>query len=631
MTGEDRRLLEQARSAIVAGRGEEARRWLGPLLAGPSAPPEARLLELHARRLLGEGGIQEGLEALVAELEAGGPGEVPVLLEALRFKVIRAMAEEGHAEALQDLSRALDLDPDNPELHQARGALLAGRRRYAEARIHLEKAMPHRREDAHFWSSYGLVLQYLGEPSGAEDAFRRAMALDPGKVDPVMLLAQFLADSGRLLDAGPLLDRALELSPGMPAAVSGKLGTALYDPGRTPREVAGLHRAWTATLETRVQPLPDPPKDWDPDRPLTVAYLSPDFREHSCAHFIEPLLRAHDRTRHRFLLVHLAPSRDARTEVFEALADTWIEASALDDATLARRLREAGVDLLVDLAGHSGFNRLPLLALRPAPVQLEWLGYPFTTGLTRLEGRITDSLVDPPGSEALASEPLLRLDPCYLCWQPPEAGPAASPLPCLGGAPFTFGSFNHFAKLNAAVVETWSTILRRAAGSRLLLKGKGSQDPVLRERILEAFEAQGIRRGRVHLEGWSERPSTHLEHYRAVDLALDPFPYNGATTSLEALWMEVPFVALQGVHSLSRHGSMLLTQVGLPALIAPDPQAYVALAVALAGDPVRLASLRAGLRNSLLASPLCDAVGFARRMEALFRDQWRRACALRQG
>lgn len=621
--------LDRARQALVRGEAGPAEAELKAVLAADPEHPEARLLQLHAARLAGRLAATD-LDRLLADLEGGPPERAPLLLEALRFRIILALDTGRNPEALRDLLRAVQLDPANGELLQACGALLNEAGRFGEARTLLQRALAQRSGLADFWTSFGLALQGSGDRPGAEAAFRRAAALAPDSVQALLNLAQLLADAGRIPDTAPLLQRILQVQPGHTAAVSGLLMTGLYDPGRTPVELARQHRSWAGSLEARVAPAPFRPGDWDPGRRLTVAYLSADFREHSCAAFIEPLLAAHDRAAFRILLVPTVPQRDARTARFQALADGWIEPFALDDAALLERLRDEGVDLLVDLGGHSGYNRVALLARRPAPVQLEWLGYPFTTGFSRLEGRITDSRVDPPGSEGLASEPLLRLDPCYLCWQPPASGPIPAEAPSLGGAPFTFGSFNHFAKLNGAVIETWAAILRRTSGARLLLKGKGSQDPVLRERILDGFAAEGVPASRVLLEGWRADPGGHLGLYRGIDLAFDPFPYNGVTTTLEALWMGVPVVALAGVHSLSRQGFMLLSTLGLEELAAAGPGDYIATAAALARDPERLRRLRAGLRERLLASPLCDARGFARRMEALFREQWRNACARAQ-
>ncbi len=620
--------LARARQALAQGDPGPAGAELGTLLARDPEHLEARLLMLHTARLTGRD-VAADLDRLLEHLEARLPDSAPVLLEALRMRIIQALQAGRHPEALRDLQRAVELDPASGELLQACGALLNEAGRFAEARPLLERAQSQQAGQSAYWTSLALALQGTGERAGAEAAFRRAASLAPDSVPVLFNLARFLAEAGRIPDTAPLLDRILRVEPGNPAAVSGLLMTGLYDPGRTPAELARLHRAWAESLEAKVAPVPFRPLDWNPERRLTVAYLSADFREHSCAAFLEPLLGAHDRTRHRILLVTTVPQRDARTDRFQGLSDGWIEGFALDDAGLLERLRDEGVDVLVDLGGHSGYNRVSLLARRPAPVQVGWLGYPFTTGFSRLEGRVTDARVDPPGSEALGSEPLLRLDPCYLCWQPPADGPGpredSDP-----GAPFTFGSFNHFAKLNGAVIETWAAILRRAPGSRLLLKGRGSQDAVLRERILEGFSEQGVPAGRVLLEGWREDPAGHLGLYRSIDLALDPFPYNGVTTTVEALWMGVPVVALRGVHSLSRQGFMLLATVGLEELATGGPAEYVATAAALAADPQRLGRLRSGLRERLLASPLCDAAGFARRMEGLYREQWRKACARAQ-
>ncbi len=530
-------------------------------------------------------------------------------------------------EALALLLRHLESDSEAGELNQLAGTLLLGQHRFQESKVHLERALKARPEDAALWGAYGTLLQKLDDRPGAEAAFRRSVALDPGNITPILLLAQFLADAGRIPDTAPLLERVLQLSPGHPSAVSGLLATRLYDPTWAPEELAQFHRAWCESLESLVEPLSPPQLDWNPGRKLRIGYLSGDFRQHSCADFIEPLLRAHDRRQVHVLLYHSAPgSGDARTLLFQGLADGWAEVHGLDDAALAERIRQDKVDVLVDLSGHSAYNRLTVLAKQAAPVQLEWLGYPFTTGLTRLEGRITDSRVDPPGNEAFSSEPLLRLDPSYLCWQPSEILPDPTPAPSQRGAPFTFASFNHFAKLNEAVVQTWAALLRRTPGSRLLLKGKGSSDPVLRDKLLQGFEDEGVPGGRIEFSGFFTDPKAHFSLYRQVDLALDPFPYNGVTTTLEALWMGVPVLALQGRHSLARHGSAILGLLGLDSLIAQDPQEYVTKGASLASDPEGLRAVRTGLRARLAASPICDAPEFAQRMEALYRDLWTQAC-----
>ena len=546
-------------------------------------------------------------------------------------RIKQAFTAGDRAGAWESIRGGLALQPDDSDLHHWAGLLLAQERRFTEAGNHFRKAIEGRSGDPGLWSAFGMLLGELGDRAEAETALRRAVELDSGGSAALMLLAQFLADGGRIPETVPILERVLEISPGLPSAVSGVLAGRLYDPTRSPEEIAREARAWCTTLEDKVGVMASPARDWDPGRKLRVGYLSADFREHSCAPFIEPLLRAHDRRRVEVLLYHAAAMEDLRTVVFRGLADRWAEVHALDDAALAERFQADRVDVLVDLGGHTAFNRLTVLARRPAPVQVSWLGYPWTTGLTRMDGRITDSGVDPPGAEYLSSEPLLRIDPCYLCWQPPAQSPTPDDAPCLRGGPVTFGSFNHFAKLNPAVIEVWSTLMRRAPGSRILLKGKGSADGVLRDSLVRQFQAGGVSSARVEFLGWAGDSNAHLELYRQVDVALDPFPYNGVTTTLEAAWMGVPVVALRGPHSVSRHGAAILEVLGLEQFVAGTPKRYVEIASALAAEPERLQDLRTGLRDRLVQSPICDSGGFAARVEALFRRLWAGACARETG
>lgn len=543
----------------------------------------------------------------------------------------RAFATGDRAGAWDAIQVGLDLAFDDPDLNHWAGLLRAQERRLEEARGHLRKAVEGRPGDPGPWCSYGMLLGELGERAEAETALRRAVDLEGGGHAALMLLAQFLADGGRIPETVPILERVLELSPGLPSAVSGVLAGRLYDPTLAPEEIAREARAWCATLEAKVGVMPPGAQDWDPGRKLRVGYLSADFRGHSCAAFIEPLLRAHDRRTVEIHLYHATSVEDPRTAVFRSLADRWVEAHALDDSALAERFRSDRIDVLVDLGGHTAFNRLTVLVRRPAPVQVSWLGYPWTTGLTRMDGRITDSRVDPPGAEVLSSEPLLRIDPCYLCWQPPAQDPTPNAPPCLDGGPVTFGSFNHFAKLNPAVIEVWSALMRRSPGSRILLKGKGSADAFMRDVLVRQFKAGGVSSARIGFLDWAGDSGSHLECYRQIDVALDPFPYNGVTTTLEAAWMGIPVVALRGPHSVSRHGAAILDTLGLGELVAATPMTYVEIAADLAAEPERIQELRLGLRGRLVKSPLCDAPGFAVRMEALYRRQWAGVCARETG
>jgi protein O-GlcNAc transferase len=298
----------------------------------------------------------------------------------------------------------------------------------------------------------------------------------------------------------------------------------------------------------------------------------------------------------------------------------------MSDEALAERIRHDGIDILVDLVGHTAMNRLLVFARRPAPIQVTWLGYPNTTGLTAIDYRLVDAVTDPEGeADALASETLVRLPGGFLCYGGHGGAPAPGPAPCLATGTVTFGSFNSPPKLSAATLDAWAQVLARLPESRLLLKGKPFADAATRALYLGRLAERGVAPERVELAAWLP-DQAHLALYDRIDIALDPFPYNGTTTTCQALWMGVPVVALRGDRHASRVGASLLTQIGLTDLIADSVEAYVETAIALAGDPARLADLRHSLRPRMAASPLCDATGFARKIEQAYRTMWQRWC-----
>ena len=306
----------------------------------------------------------------------------------------------------------------------------------------------------------------------------------------------------------------------------------------------------------------------------------------------------------------------------------WISAAAPDDAALDRLIREHRIDILIELAGHSAGNRLPALRNKPAPIIVSAIGYANTTGLPSVDYRLIDSLTDPAGSESHATERLVRLDPCFLCYRPPAAPQVAIRS---GSNPIVFGSFNALPKLSPRTLRVWSELLRRVPNSSIILKAGGLQDPWARQILLAAFDAAGIGRERVELLSQTAGLDDHLALYSRVDIALDPFPYNGTTTTCEALWMGVPVVALSGDHHAARVGVTLLTAAGLPDLIADSEEHYVGIAAALASDRPRLESLRATLRPRMAASVLCDGPAYARRFERALRRIWREYCGVVKG
>jgi predicted O-linked N-acetylglucosamine transferase (SPINDLY family) len=356
-----------------------------------------------------------------------------------------------------------------------------------------------------------------------------------------------------------------------------------------------------------------------------VGYVSPDFINHAVARFIEPVLSDHDRSRFEVFCYSNAQTPDTVTARLRALSEHWRDTALLDDAQTAALIREDRIDLLVDLAGHTAGNQLLVFARKPAPVQITWIGYPNTTGMGAMDYRLTDAIADPPGlSEAFHREQLVRLPGPFSCYLPSAESPDVNPLPALSAGHVTFGSFNQFAKLTPAVVELWARLLRECPSAHLLLRARSLADNETASRLRETFARLGVDPGRLELDGSQLSVAAHQGCYHRVDLALDPFPYNGTTTTCEALWMGVPVIALAGRTHVARVGASLLTHLGTPEWIAQSPDDYIERCRALASDLPKLAAIRAGLRARFRASPLGDAKGFTRNLETTYATLWAR-------
>jgi len=347
--------------------------------------------------------------------------------------------------------------------------------------------------------------------------------------------------------------------------------------------------------------------------------VSPDFTHHAVAYFIEPILAAHDRTRVEVFCYANVRVPDATTARLRTLADHWRDIAQLDDDAAAACIRQDEIDLLVDLAGHTAHHRLQVFARRPAPVQATWIGYPNTTGLDAIDYRLTDEICDPPGqTETWHSEKLVRLPSTFSCYQPDAAAPELNALPAVASGRITFGCFNNFAKITPEVIALWGQLIRQLPDAQLLLKSRGLEDPTTAARIRAAFANAGIGGARLALNGKELSVHDHLQLYHGVDIGLDPFPYNGTTTTCEALWMGVPVITLAGNVHAARVGASLMAHVGLPDLVAATPDDYVAKAAALARDLPRLGTIRQTLRETMRRGPLCDAAKFTRQLEAAY-------------
>ena len=365
----------------------------------------------------------------------------------------------------------------------------------------------------------------------------------------------------------------------------------------------------------------------EPDRVLRVGYVSADFRQHSVAFFLRGVLAAHDRSRLHLTCYANVDHPDAVTAELRGLAAQWRSIIGMPDEEVARQVIADGIDILVDLGGHTGGNRLLVFARKPAPVQVSWLGYPNTTGLRTLDGRLTDAIADPVGeADVLHTEKLVRLPRGFLCYRPDAKladTPAAPPESAAG---MIFGSFNTLAKMTPEVIRVWSDILQRVPDSRLLLKSEGLDDPATRARLLAAFGRHGVPAARLELHDWVPDYARHMALYGKVGMALDTFPYNGATTTCEALWMGVPVLTLRGSRHAARVGASLLYHAGLPEWVTESERDYVERAVTQAADRPGLVAARATIAARMRSSALTDPVGFTAALESAYRDLWVNWC-----
>jgi predicted O-linked N-acetylglucosamine transferase (SPINDLY family) len=364
----------------------------------------------------------------------------------------------------------------------------------------------------------------------------------------------------------------------------------------------------------------------EPDKKLRVGFISPDLRHHSVAFFLKPLLRNLDPSRVQTLLYHCHHTEDTTSAALRKLASKWTNLNGLEDDTAATLIKRDAPDILIDLAGHSAMNRLPLLSRGLAPVQISYLGYPNTTGVPTITHRLVDEITDPSDdADAFATETLIRFSPCAWAYEAPSDAP--SPAMPDENAPITFGSFNNFLKVTDTTLAVWAKILTRVPTSRLFIKSVYLDDPEVRKNVLERITTAGIAEDRVEITGFFAATQDHLAAYNRVDVALDTFPYNGTTTTSEALWMGVPVLSLIGDRHAARVGLSLLTAVGHPEWAAENEDAYIEKAVALAQDRALRSELRESLQNEVAASILCDHAGQAKRFEAALRQAWTEWCS----
>jgi protein O-GlcNAc transferase len=559
--------------------------------------------------------------------------------------------------ALPAYRRAVELAPDDAIACNGLGAALLDTGAAAEALVVLENAA------AKASVPFGPMLANLGnarrangDNPGAVAAMRAALVCEPSNATTLANLAAVLSEEGALSEAAELCRRVLAVAPDDTAARA-NLGACLFDSG----DVAEAIRLWDAAPDDRqagsnalyalnflpsatigtmaaaaagwarrhapddlARAAPAFPNGRDPARRLRVGIVSPDLRSHSVAWFLLPVLEAFERDAIEIHAFAELPVEDPITARIKTHVAAWYPTAGLDDDALVRTIRAARIDILLDLAGHTAGNRLGAFARRAAPVQASWLGYPAATGVVAIDWRITDAVVDPQGGDDPSAERPLRLPEGFHAYRLPEGAPG---IAARDGAPMTFGSFNNWPKHSPECLAAWAEILRRVPEARLVLKNKAMADPGTRARTLDYFTRQGIQAARIETLARVPDPRGHLGLYGMVDVALDPFPYNGVTTTCEAMAMGVPVVTLMGSTPAGRVAASLVGRIGCPELVAVSLEAYIGIAVALAGDAARRATYRATLRRRLEASPVGDPVVIARGLSDALRGTWAAWCA----
>jgi predicted O-linked N-acetylglucosamine transferase (SPINDLY family) len=535
-----------------------------------------------------------------------------------------------YGRAVTLIGRAITLNPNFPAYFSNMGISLKNLGKAEAAARCYRNAIRLKPDYPEAYSNLGFALEEIGKPDEAIAACVRAIALKPDYGDPFNNLGNALKAQGRFVPAATAYCHAVTLQPDFLDAYSNLALCRHYDSSMEGADIlaAARHYACRAEVGHAERTFPN---SREPGRKLRIGYVSGDLVQHAVGYFLSPVLPRHDRSAFEIFCYHNNPRQDAMTAKLRQGADHWRQLETVSDTDAVAMIAADGIDILVDLSGHTAHNRLPLFARRAAPVQISWLGYWGTTGLSRMDYVLSDAVTALPGQEEFFSEKIYRLEHSRFCYGPPSYAPAPSAAPpLLRNGWVTFGSFNNLTKMGPEVVALWASVLRAVPASRSLLKWKSLDEPTTRQAVIFAFAAAGIDASRLELQGVSPHVEM-LARYADIDIALDPFPFTGGLTSCEVMWMGVPLVTLPGTGAPSRQTLGFLQCLDLADWAAGSPQAYVDIATSLAADGTVLVKWRQELRPRMAASLLCDGDGFTRRLEAAYRRIWTEQCVKSRG
>lgn len=613
--------LKRLQDAYAAGRYDDAEararrmvlRW----------PKNAQVLNALGAILGRTKKNQEALRFLQRAVDLS-PGDASTItnLGSVLFSLDRT------AEAETTFARALSITPDLRAAHRNLSKLYVSTGRFDAAARALRTVLRTNPDDADTWSELGIVENFMGLCLAAEDSHRQALSLQPLLAKSLVGLAISLAMQGRIEEARKFLESAVLADPENPTCLSPLLMLQTYETCDR-RQLQTQASRFGVLVEKAAS---DPFSRWRSpgEGKLRIGLVSGDLREHPVGFFLEGVLSQLNRRCFEVFAYSTNAMSDALTARLQGHVDTWRTIANASDREAAATIHNDGIHVLVDLSGHTEGNRLAMFAWRPAPLQVSWLGYWSTTGVRAVDFVIADATQVPEGTEDEFVERIWRLPHGRLCFTPPADAIDVAPLPALSQQGVTFGCFNSLQKLSAGVIELWARILDAVPASRLYLKARQLEQASVSARVRDAFQQSGIDSTRLILDGVSER-SAYLRCYDRVDIALDPFPFTGGTTTAESLWMGVPVITLAGATMVGRQGASLLTAAGLDDWIARSEQEYLVLAVRRANDIPGLQALRLQLRRRVLDSPLFNAAAFARDFEEAVKSMWESTGSQRVG
>ncbi len=527
------------------------------------------------------------------------------------------------AQAEAHYRKALALEPGNADHHGNLGSLLYQQNRYPEAEASFKQALKLNPNSFNALHDYGKLHMHFSRLTAAQQCFEQAIKLKPDFADAYNSLGALFDDQGMIPEAVDAYRRALEYRPNFSEAYGNLLFALNYHPDLSAEEIFAAYREYEQRFATPLYSLQRPhTNSKTTDRRLKIGYVSPDLRRHPVQHFLEPLMAHHDKNRFEVYAYSELLTEDAISERYRSYADHWVPTSHLSDDALADRIRADGIDILIDLAGHTGNNRLRVFARKPAPVSLSWLGFGYTTGLQAIDYFLADSSTAPYRTEALFAEKIWRVDSPVFAYRPKDGMGAVSSLPALKNGYITLGTLSRAVRINHKVIRTWARILQGLENARLVIDSSNFSDAAMRKAFEDKFAALGIDRSRLQI-GVHSPPWDVL---RGMDIGLDCFPHNSGTTLFETLYMGIPYVTLLGRPGVGGIGSSILEGLGRPEWIARTEDEYVEKVISLASNPDYLNTLRMGQRNQMQNSKLMDETGFCRKVEAAYRSMWQTWC-----